>query len=279
MRRSIAAGGWRRRRGRSIRAGRHRCPAPSSLRLVSVPTSQPRSCRASGRSRVCPVRPDGSRSAAVERGGSQDVVGRHDVGPGEPESIEFVEHLLAGREVREPFLERCSASCDLGIDIGRDVVADTQSALAGDLRPGVFGAGCEQQRTTGNLPHGASGRVWLDPVVDNEVLIVVAGDHRIEHRHVDVLADARHVAQAQRSEHRDRAVQRREHVAERERNVGRHAPVEFGVSGEQPRLGMDHRRVGPTFRVAARRPEAGDRQHHQSRVDRGEIGPAEATPR
>ena len=80
-------------------------------------------------------------------------------------------------------------------------------------------------------------------VVDGVMRVVVGEDHGVEHRHVDVLAPAGPIADPQRGEHRDRAVQPAVGIGDRQHRIGGPRVVEFGLTLQQAGLGVHHRRV------------------------------------
>ena len=115
-------------------------------------------------------------------------------------------------------------------------------------------------------------------LVDAVVGVVVGGEHRLEHAQVDVLAGPGPVAQPQRRQDRDRAVQPGQCVGERERDVGGRVAGDVGLASDQAGFGVDDGRVGRPFGILTLPAEAGDGQHHQPRVDSGQGGPARPEP-
>ena len=105
--------------------------------------------------------------------------------------------------------------------------------------------------------------------------VVVGERHRVDHRHVDVLADTQLVAQAQRGEHADDAVQPGDGVGHRDLDVERQPAVGCAPAGDDAGLGVDHAGVGGPIALRTVLAEPGDRQHHEARVERREIAPGE----
>ena len=185
-------------------------------------------------------------------------------------------HLLLQRRVRrrrvghaEALVDRLPDPLELAhhddLPVGRgDDLARVRAQVGGT---GVTGAG------SGSAPLGA-GPGGGD-LVRREV---VAHGHRVEHRDVDVLAEPGRIAQAQRGEHPDDAVQTGDRVGHRDLDVDVLGAGGDPAAGGHAGLRMDHPGVRRTVTLRALLPEPRDRQHHEAWVDLHEVvvGEAEA---
>ena len=199
-----------------------------------------------------------------------------DVGPGQPGlvqvALERVAVGVAGHPVGDGLCPGAHLLLggDAGIRIG-------QAEAVLQHAPQVPAVGRDEDRAAGRGPDLAArgpDRVFVDAVVG----VVVGREHRLEHAEVDVLAGPGAVAQPQRGQDRDRAVQPSQRVGERERDVLRRIAGEVGLAPDQPGFGVDDGRVGRPPGVLAVLAETGDGQHHQPRVGRGQHRPADPEP-
>ena len=116
-------------------------------------------------------------------------------------------------------------------------------------------------------------------LVEREVGEVVGEAQRVEHRHVDVLPTPGLAAQQQRGQQADQPVQRRPATSAVETIWSNGArAVHLRLAGDQPGLGVHHRRVRRLDRLRSVLAEPGDRQHHEPRVAGRQVLPVEVEP-
>jgi len=206
----------------------------------------------------------------------QDVTGVPDVRPGQPGGFQVALERVAVRVGGEPAGHDPGPGAQLVLERGvRIRVGHAEAGL--QLVPEVLAVGGDEDRAAGRGPHFAArgpDRVLIDAVVG----VVIGGEHRLEHAQVDVLARPGAVAQPQRRQDRDRAVQPGQCVGNRERDIGGRVAGDVGLASDQPGFGVDDRRVGRPPGIVTLAAEAGDGQHHQPRVGRGQGGPAGPEP-
>ena len=199
-----------------------------------------------------------------------------DVGPGQPGLLQVALERVAVGVVGHPAGDDLRPGSQLLL--ARDVrirVGDTEEVL--QLAPQVPAVGRDEDRPAGRGPHFAArgpDRVLVDAVVG----VVVGREHGLEHAEVDVLAGPGAIAQPQRGQDRDRAVQPGQRVGERERDVLRGIAGEVSLAPDQSCFSVDDGRVGSPPGVLAVLAETGDGQHHQPRVGRGQHRPARPEP-